>query len=588
MHSRKRLSATQKHESSNFMTNRGPLIQRRSKKDSGGLTSSHILQMQKAYGNQGVMQMLRDKQTIQRMPDSKTVTGTISNKLQKGKITLNPMKAYKPILTKLDLFNSFVNRTNVGRSAQAIRFQLERVKLLYKNIETEIQTFLDQYPTGATAQFFKNLRGQLIKERLEVIRIANFYMQQPPKKEESILWGSLTNSSKHKSIKLTKKQETGKTDKGGLNLVKFFSVGKDEGVFKETTNTTLTKEEFKQQNPNATEEAATHADNERVTTDTAGIDSHNAHMAERNVAMSRLNDLLGLNVIARAELAIYKSSDGTKTQGSFMKKAKGKQGVKLSGQYSTTKESSSGESPFVFDSNLQRYMSQLQLLDTLAMQIDRHDGNFFIDYDKEGNVTSVTGIDNDMAFGNIEDIDKRIKSFPALSKFVEKELAERILSLHDDDLITVMEDLLAPSEVTALLTRLHKLQSHLQILKNNNELLSPDQWNEATARGMLEEQYNNEDTTKGNYYAKIVSANEDDAKKRKNAHLTNISFIIQGREDLLKHLPKKELKKLKTEVEKLKKAVIPLIKQGMDDNEIVNLTNCLPSQVKTIRQILNK
>lgn len=66
MHSRKRLPAGKKSETSASLTTRGASIQRRSNESSGGLMSSRILQLQKAYGNQAVMQMLRDKQTIQR------------------------------------------------------------------------------------------------------------------------------------------------------------------------------------------------------------------------------------------------------------------------------------------------------------------------------------------------------------------------------------------------------------------------------------------------------------------------------------------------------------------------------------------
>jgi flagellar motor switch protein FliM len=48
-----------------------------------------------------------------------------------------------------------------------------------------------------------------------------------------------------------------------------------------------------------------------------------------------------------------------------------------------------------------------------------------------------------------------------------------------------MEDLLSPSEIDALLNRLHSLQTHLQ--NEQTKLLDPDEWNEATAKGMLDE-----------------------------------------------------------------------------------------------------
>ena len=52
----------------------------------------------------------------------------------------------------------------------------------------------------------------------------------------------------------------------------------------------------------------------------------------------------------------------------------------------------------ITDPVLQRRLSRLQLLDTLAMQVDRHGGDCCIQFDENGKVIGAKGIDNDMAF----------------------------------------------------------------------------------------------------------------------------------------------------------------------------------------------
>ncbi|WP_127587382.1 eCIS core domain-containing protein [Paenibacillus koleovorans] len=463
---------------------------------------------------------MSDHAAIQRMPDSKEVKKKLGNK------STSQQAAYQLVLTKLDQFNTHVNRTNVGRSAQMIRVQLEMVKQNYKHIETAIKQYLDVKPAGIKAKYMKNLLGQLVNERRETIRIANEFMANPP--TDAIKWSSFATSGKFKQLKLNKSKSTGKTDRGHVNQVSFFNTSKGEGVFKDTKDQLIDPNLFREQNPNASPQEKAGVEEEYYGFG-AKIDVNDAHMAERNVALSRLNDLLGGGVIAHAEIALHKSK-GTQKKGTFMKKAKGKAAASLNQDMKFTRNSNekSGEKPFLFDGNLQRYLSRLQLLDAIAMQIDRHTGNYFIQYDENGNVTGVTGIDNDMAFSREEEVKIKDKAYPGLSKFVDKELAERIIALQDDDLKAIMEDLLSPSELTALLARLHKLQTHLQVLKGNNELLSPNEWNEATAMGLLEEHQARKEG-EGNYFGSLVEQEEGNRENYEKVKVTVISLLRQDR-----------------------------------------------------------
>lgn len=59
-----------------------------------------------------------------------------------------------------------------------------------------------------------------------------------------------------------------------------------------------------------------------------------------------------------------------------------------------------------------------------------------------------------------------------------------------------MTGLLTPTEISVLLDRLTKLKAYLQNLKNQNLLLTRNQWNAASAQGLL--------TENASYYAEMI------------------------------------------------------------------------------------
>lgn len=122
--------------------------------------------------------------------------------------------------------------------------------------------------------------------------------------------------------------------------------------------------------------------------------------------------------------------------------------------------------------NVQRELSNLEWLDGLCGQIDRHAGNYLIDAALDGSIT-VTGIDNDLSFGSI------IKQLPAkdsagklskkaisdLPKLIDSNLQRRIVALDfDRDLKSTLLTLLKPEEVAATGDRFKQLQKHAKDL----------------------------------------------------------------------------------------------------------------------------
>ena len=103
----------------------------------------------------------------------------------------------------------------------------------------------------------------------------------------------------------------------------------------------------------------------------------------------------------------------------------------------------------------------------------------------------------------MKEIQSFIESFDRLGYVVDEELATAILNLDIEILRALMADLLSEDEITALLSRLKKLQAFLQPLKDGGQLLKPNQWTAAIAQNLLVEKPPKTATAK-NYYGQFV------------------------------------------------------------------------------------
>jgi hypothetical protein len=165
------------------------------------------------------------------------------------------------------------------------------------------------------------------------------------------------------------------------------------------------------------------------------------------------------------------------------------------------------------DPKLMQMLSRLQLIDLLAFQVDRNRGNYFIQTDNNGNVIGVTGIDNDYALGTSTKIEGKNQELPGMSRYVDEELAINILNLDPELLRMVMMDLLTEAEIAALLERLQKLQAFLKPLRDQGQLLKPNQWTPAIAKGLLEERKDKYSGTQ-NYYGVLIDENNNSKGRR--------------------------------------------------------------------------
>ena len=144
------------------------------------------------------------------------------------------------------------------------------------------------------------------------------------------------------------------------------------------------------------------------------------------------------------------------------------------------------------DPILQRSLNRLQLLDAICGQVDRHMGNLFIDKDATGKVTSVKGIDNDMAFGSklegdswglrasankkvSDDLIGEERAWKGLPPIADEQIANAILNIQPKDIINAISGLISQEEVDATISRLIITQNFLRTLPKNL-LIKPAEW----------------------------------------------------------------------------------------------------------------
>ena len=210
----------------------------------------------------------------------------------------------------------------------------------------------------------------------------------------------------------------------------------------------------------------------------AGI-KNKSRLDNRNTAMSDVAKLLGLGHLICESKQMTVINNGKKIEGSFMALAKGEDVNHPSPtavQYTDKNfKNSSGT----------KDISELQLVDVICGNIDRHAANMFYNFDtssknpKDHKFTGLQGIDNDCSFGtyvpkNPDDYMKEFPSFNSL-KFVSRSSYERITSITPDMLELVLRKHNLPNEqINAARQRFSMLSNYLRNSAERYENLSTD------------------------------------------------------------------------------------------------------------------
>ncbi|MBO4863663.1 MAG: hypothetical protein J5517_04820 [Eubacterium sp.] len=141
----------------------------------------------------------------------------------------------------------------------------------------------------------------------------------------------------------------------------------------------------------------------------------------RNSCMSAVAGLLGASkLVARSDSMNYIDDNGNVVEGTFMDFGKG---LDLDEHPELFKHV--GDKPFKKMNQLLKQIADLQVIDFLCLNVDRHPGNLMYQVDKEGNVIGLQGIDNDSSFGT-----RDIKPDDILKlRVVSKSMADKLNTL---------------------------------------------------------------------------------------------------------------------------------------------------------------
>ncbi len=183
----------------------------------------------------------------------------------------------------------------------------------------------------------------------------------------------------------------------------------------------------------------------------------------RNSAMTAVAGLLDVpDLVAPARPMNIIDKNGNKIEGTFMMGAKGEDPLH------PTKLSMKVEANSFKDmhGSAIKSISDLQALDYICGNVDRHDGNMFLQFDKNGKLLKVQGIDNDCSFGLAKpeagETLKRLPS-PENMKVMSKSMYKKIMKLDEDTLKYSLRGFgLSEAELDAAADRLKTLQDHLK------------------------------------------------------------------------------------------------------------------------------
>ena len=141
--------------------------------------------------------------------------------------------------------------------------------------------------------------------------------------------------------------------------------------------------------------------------------NYKAPVAQRNSLMSTFADVLGCsNAVAFSEkvkVKVVENGEIVSKKGIVMVPAKG---IDPSG--TETEDAYCNMDPAALENSkgLVRSIASLQFLDYICGNTDRHGNNLFYQFDKNGKLIGVQGIDNDNSFGSAEHADRRGNAIP--------------------------------------------------------------------------------------------------------------------------------------------------------------------------------
>ncbi|MBO5552290.1 MAG: hypothetical protein J5966_10070 [Lachnospiraceae bacterium] len=188
-----------------------------------------------------------------------------------------------------------------------------------------------------------------------------------------------------------------------------------------------------------------------------------SNIEKRNVAVSRTADMLGISGSIAYATTSSADINGVRVDGIFMENAEGQE---TTGFYTRQVDNGHGEGMDYNEAGVIRQASDIQALDYICGNNDRHDKNFMIRYDEKARkITGIVGIDNDMSFGNMDpggmENGKRFMAGPDNMLLMRRSTADRIMNLQKESFSRQMQGLIREDEMESAWKRVEKLQDKI-------------------------------------------------------------------------------------------------------------------------------
>lgn len=196
--------------------------------------------------------------------------------------------------------------------------------------------------------------------------------------------------------------------------------------------------------------------------------SDKSRIDSRNSAMSSVADLLGVpDLICRA-VPMKVIREGKETEGTFMSMA---QGVDIASPPSHCKKYDRNSNVFRQTNGL-KDVADIQIVDFICGNIDRHTGNMFYQFDSKDSkaekhkFTGIQGIDNDSSFGVYVPKDSRQAEnrLPALCdmKVISESMMKKVMGTNKEMLTVLLRNQgLKKSQIDASCARLEMLKNYI-------------------------------------------------------------------------------------------------------------------------------
>ena len=185
-----------------------------------------------------------------------------------------------------------------------------------------------------------------------------------------------------------------------------------------------------------------------------------ARLDNRNSCMSAVASLLDVpELLAKSVNMKFIGEDGQTTEGTFMDFGKGVDLYKKQDLFRHV-----AIHPFSPETRgkLFKQLADLQILDHICMNQDRHCGNLLYDIDQQGNVIGIQGIDNDSSFGSTVHSERRFERM----KVISGSMAEKLKHITPGMLkFTLRGRGLSSQEMQMAAMRLHRLKQAIESKK---------------------------------------------------------------------------------------------------------------------------